>query len=98
MCIPVTTSSKSMAVKAPAQGGAAYFWTPGTSVDVGGGIHDSLVALNSNGWATGGGISISGGVGKTVTVSYYPAHSFLSNSRYREFAVHHPEALERRVV
>jgi hypothetical protein len=49
------------------------FLDAGTSVDVGCGIHDSLVALNSNGWGTDGGISISGGVGKTVTVSYYPA-------------------------
>jgi hypothetical protein len=50
-------------------GGGGLFLDAGTSVDVGGGIHDCLVALNSNGWGTGGGISISGGVGKTVALT-----------------------------
>jgi hypothetical protein len=35
---------------------------------------------------------------KAWCLSYYPVYSFLSNSHYREFAVHHPKALERRVV
>ncbi len=62
----VITSNRSDALTG---GGGGLLLDAGTSVDVGGGIHDSLVALNSNGWGIGGGISISDGVGKTVALT-----------------------------
>ena len=50
-------------------GGGGIYLDASTAVDTGGGIHDSMIARNSNGWGVGGGISISNGLNKTVTLT-----------------------------
>lgn len=50
-------------------GGGGIYLDASTAIDDGGGIHDSMIARNSNGWGIGGGISISNGLNKTVTLT-----------------------------
>src|SRR5262249_34018862 len=50
-------------------GGGGIYLDANTAIDAGGGIHDSMIARNSNGWGIGGGISISNGLNKTVTLT-----------------------------